>query len=430
MLLAIAIPDGELPALGHASTEAWLSIAYLALVGSIVAFSAYSWLLQHAPVSKVATYAYVNPGVAVALGAAFLGEDLPMTTILGTAIIVASVATIVRTESPLGELAGRNPVTCTGLARRPSTTGALGRLGRADRPEGDAKLLGLVAEREALGLQLGDAGTGDVELLAEDERLVEPDGDRLLELCDLCAQPLDLLAVALARLLEIAVGRLELGGALLGGRGALAGALQQALGLRGPRLRLGDSLLDGRGGLTAAASTAARASATACSAASARASSAERSSSAAAISRSRVASARRAATSTLSTLAETLARGGRRHGDLRLGARRQLAAGGLGQRKDADALDLQGVAGAEAIGHRIGGAPQRGLRAAAIAPSPGDGSGATRTPSATSAGPASMDGASARQRAAMRSRARPPPAGTSSRVSSSSVTDASVTRAL
>lgn len=99
VLLAIAIPDGELPALAHASAEGWLSIAYLAVVGSIVAFSAYSWLLQHAPVSKVATYAYVNPVVAVALGWAFLGEDLPATTILGTAIIVASVATIVRTES-------------------------------------------------------------------------------------------------------------------------------------------------------------------------------------------------------------------------------------------------------------------------------------------------------------------------------------------
>lgn len=99
VVLAFAVPAGDLSALGHASAKSLLSLAYLVAVGSIVAFSAYSWLLKNAPVSKVATYAYVNPIVAVLLGWVFLGEDLPATTLLGTAIIVASVATIVRTES-------------------------------------------------------------------------------------------------------------------------------------------------------------------------------------------------------------------------------------------------------------------------------------------------------------------------------------------
>jgi drug/metabolite transporter (DMT)-like permease len=68
-------------------------------VGSLVAFTAYVWLLQHAPISKVATYAYVNPVIAIFLGWAILSEHVTATIVAGAAIVVASVAGIVRRES-------------------------------------------------------------------------------------------------------------------------------------------------------------------------------------------------------------------------------------------------------------------------------------------------------------------------------------------
>jgi drug/metabolite transporter (DMT)-like permease len=62
--------------LGAVHASAWLAFGYLVVVGSAVAYSAYVWLLARAPVSLVTTYAYVNPAVAVALGALFLDEPL------------------------------------------------------------------------------------------------------------------------------------------------------------------------------------------------------------------------------------------------------------------------------------------------------------------------------------------------------------------
>ena len=80
------------------SRDSLLAIGYLIVFGSLVAFTAYSWLLQHAPVSLVATYAYVNPVVAVLLGAVFLAEPVTPSILLGAAIIVAAVAFIVTRE--------------------------------------------------------------------------------------------------------------------------------------------------------------------------------------------------------------------------------------------------------------------------------------------------------------------------------------------
>jgi drug/metabolite transporter (DMT)-like permease len=85
----IGMPSGE-------SAWAW---AYLVVVGALVAYTSYTWLLRNAPISKVSTYAYVNPVVAVILGALILGEDVGPITVLGTAVIVASVAAIVRRGS-------------------------------------------------------------------------------------------------------------------------------------------------------------------------------------------------------------------------------------------------------------------------------------------------------------------------------------------
>jgi drug/metabolite transporter (DMT)-like permease len=77
------------------STASLAAMAYLVVFGSLVAFSAYTWLLQHAPVSVVATYAYVNPVVAVLLGAVVLSEAVTPSMLVGAAIILGAVAFIV-----------------------------------------------------------------------------------------------------------------------------------------------------------------------------------------------------------------------------------------------------------------------------------------------------------------------------------------------
>ena len=73
---------------------------YLITFGSLLAFTSYAWLLQNAPISKVTTYAYVNPVVAIALGWLILDEGITATTLIGAGIIVASVALVVRAEAP------------------------------------------------------------------------------------------------------------------------------------------------------------------------------------------------------------------------------------------------------------------------------------------------------------------------------------------
>jgi drug/metabolite transporter (DMT)-like permease len=84
---------------GAFSTDSAIAFAYLVLAGSLAAFTAYAWLLQHAPISQVATYAYVNPVVAIALGALVLDEEFTALVAVGAAVIVASVAGTVRGEA-------------------------------------------------------------------------------------------------------------------------------------------------------------------------------------------------------------------------------------------------------------------------------------------------------------------------------------------
>lgn len=79
------------------SMAAWL---YLALIGSLVGFTAFVWLVGHAPLSLVSTYAYVNPVVAVILGALVLSESVTRWTVIGGAVVVAGVALVVRGERP------------------------------------------------------------------------------------------------------------------------------------------------------------------------------------------------------------------------------------------------------------------------------------------------------------------------------------------
>jgi drug/metabolite transporter (DMT)-like permease len=79
------------------SVVAWI---YLVTIGSVVGYTAYTWLLHHAPLGTVSTYAYVNPVVAIVLGVLFLDESVTAQILVGAAIVVASVAVVVRLEPP------------------------------------------------------------------------------------------------------------------------------------------------------------------------------------------------------------------------------------------------------------------------------------------------------------------------------------------
>jgi len=86
--------------------RSWLSLAYLVVFGSMLAYTAYVWLLGNAPLSLVTTYAYVNPLVAVLLGVVLLGEAFTPRTGVATVVIVVGVALIVtkpRTARPAPE---------------------------------------------------------------------------------------------------------------------------------------------------------------------------------------------------------------------------------------------------------------------------------------------------------------------------------------
>src|SRR5271163_4384930 len=82
------------------SGGAWLALLYLIVAGSIIGFTAYVWLLHHESPTKVGTYAYVNPVVAVVVGYFFGGEALGLRTILGTAFVLISVVMITTAKKP------------------------------------------------------------------------------------------------------------------------------------------------------------------------------------------------------------------------------------------------------------------------------------------------------------------------------------------
>jgi drug/metabolite transporter (DMT)-like permease len=105
LLALVAFASGESFDLGAVSGRSWLALAGLIAFGSIVAYSCYVWLLQVAPTELVGTYAYVNPVIAVVLGALFLDEAITFWVLLAGAAIVASVVLIVRAQTAKPELA-------------------------------------------------------------------------------------------------------------------------------------------------------------------------------------------------------------------------------------------------------------------------------------------------------------------------------------
>jgi drug/metabolite transporter (DMT)-like permease len=97
VLLGMSLVAGEPGSFdpGAISTDSLWAFAYLTIVGSLIAFTAYGWLLRVAPLPLIATYAYVNPVVAVILGALILQEAIDPRTVLAGAVIVGAVMLIV-----------------------------------------------------------------------------------------------------------------------------------------------------------------------------------------------------------------------------------------------------------------------------------------------------------------------------------------------
>ncbi len=112
--LVLAAAGGLLGEVGRTNVETFsvrslVAVAYLIVFGSLVAFTAYTWLLANVPVSTVGTYAYVNPIVAVALGAIILREPVTLRTLLASAIIIGAVVAMVSGRPREAEEAGPSP---------------------------------------------------------------------------------------------------------------------------------------------------------------------------------------------------------------------------------------------------------------------------------------------------------------------------------
>lgn len=98
MLLVAARVSGEFSAVhwGAVSVKSWLGLAYLITFGSVIAFTAYTWLLQHCSPTLVATHTFVNPLVAVIVGWLWGGEGISMRMIVATAVILGAIVLIQR----------------------------------------------------------------------------------------------------------------------------------------------------------------------------------------------------------------------------------------------------------------------------------------------------------------------------------------------
>ncbi len=94
MVTALSTEPVTLFTLTQAPDKALYALAYLVVFGSIIGFSSFSWLARNAPPTLVSTYAYVNPVVALLLGALFANETLTTKSLAGAAIIVSGVVLI------------------------------------------------------------------------------------------------------------------------------------------------------------------------------------------------------------------------------------------------------------------------------------------------------------------------------------------------
>lgn len=112
MLLVVSATFGELRGFQIQAVPGriWLALLYLIVAGSIIGFTAYVWLIHHESPTRVGTYAYVNPVVAVLIGYFLGGEALGARTILGTALVLVSVVVITTTKKAAPEVQSVNVV--------------------------------------------------------------------------------------------------------------------------------------------------------------------------------------------------------------------------------------------------------------------------------------------------------------------------------
>ena len=99
IMVSVGLLSGE-QFTGEYGATTWFALGYLVVFGSTVAFTAYVWLLANAPISLVATYAYVNPVVAVFLGWLILSEPVTAPVVIGGGIVVLAVAVVITSERP------------------------------------------------------------------------------------------------------------------------------------------------------------------------------------------------------------------------------------------------------------------------------------------------------------------------------------------
>ncbi len=125
VLVVMSLASGETQGfrIEGISTDSWLAMLYLTVIGSLLAFTAYGWLLRVAPLPLIATYAYVNPIVAVILGAVILREPIEPRTLLAGAVIVGAVALIVtargRMRPPRAASVESRPAASTSMTATP-----------------------------------------------------------------------------------------------------------------------------------------------------------------------------------------------------------------------------------------------------------------------------------------------------------------------
>ncbi len=97
MTLASVMTRERFP--GEIGPRAWGAFGYLVIFGSVVGFTAYAWLLHHAPLPLVATHTYVNPVVAVALGSVVLSEPVTPALVVGGIVVLMSVLLVIGAQA-------------------------------------------------------------------------------------------------------------------------------------------------------------------------------------------------------------------------------------------------------------------------------------------------------------------------------------------
>lgn len=118
------------------STASLIALVYLIFIGSMLAYTAYAWLLRNAPLPLIGTYAYVNPVVAVALGTVFLQEQISLRTIVASVVILAAVAIIVTARGRLASASSEEPEVEPALDRASPSRGPISPISPPQAPSG------------------------------------------------------------------------------------------------------------------------------------------------------------------------------------------------------------------------------------------------------------------------------------------------------